>query len=294
MLKSARTAAFCLLLCSPAAVAQDAGHPTLWDVSDENTRLVLFGLPSLMDEDTDWQTADLDNTLAEARGVIFEADRFSAEAQATMQSIIPETGIFRDGRTLSGVAGTEMATQIERVSSQFGASSAQLDPLKPWLAAFQLQQLHVQAIGLMAGRLPSQVIAARAAETGAELRFLEEPAALIQTLSSMPEETHLALLSNALDDIETDPGQPQRVLDAWASGDINTLADLYHGGDAWPDPRLRQAMFVDRNAVWLTELRAILENESGVWFVAVGAGHLVGPGNLIDALGDSGYTVIRR
>ena len=43
------------------------------------------------------------------------------------------------------------------------------------------------------------------------------------------------------------------------------------------------AMLKDRNENWAGQIEAMLKG-SGVHFVAVGAGHIVGPDNLLDCL----------
>jgi len=139
-----------LIACAHAKeAAEPSPGPALWRVSDADTTIYLFGLPGFIDSGTRWRNPAFDAALGEADTVIMESDRTSPEAQAAMQQVVPQTGVYRDGRTLTGVLGDETRARAESIASSLGVPLQALDPLKPWLAANQLQAVMTQRDGLM-------------------------------------------------------------------------------------------------------------------------------------------------
>ena len=63
---------------------------------------------------------------------------------------------------------------------------------------------------------------------------------------------------------------------AWQAGDQRALEEAFVGDMRRDYPELYKVLIADRNAAWADELKQKLAG-SGVSFVAVGAGHLVGP-----------------
>ena len=256
--------------------------------------MYLYGLPNVMDADTSWRNAAFGAALNEADAVILEADRTSPEARAALQQTVPRIGIYRDGRTLTAVLDEKTHPQAERVARSLGIPFQALDPLKPWLAANQLQSVMVQGSGLMNPATPAAFIASHAAETGKPISYFEGTTTLLVAVDELPEESQLRMFEQALDIIENDPGQPQRILSLWAAGDVDGLAEAFHGEDAWADKAARSTMLLERNAVWQARLEGILDSETGVYFAAVGVGHLVGDNSLVTGLVAAGHSVVRE
>lgn len=273
---------------------QPIAGPALWQVSDRDTRIYLFGLPGMMDADTEWRDAAFDAALSEADAVILEADRSSPEAQAAMQQAAQQLGVFRDGRTLNDVLDDDVREQFVSVAASLGVPAEALDALKPWLAANQLQAVAVQRKGLMEPRTPASVIAAEAADAGTPISHFERPTALLDIIGRLPEESQVRLFRQTLDIIENDPGQARRVLSQWAAGDVDGLAASFHGEGEWADETVRSEVLLARNAAWLARLSEILETETGVFFAAVGTGHLVGDDSLVAGLEAAGYELVRQ
>lgn len=284
-----------LIACnSQSPASEPTPGPAVWRVSDADTTIYLYGLPNMMDADTSWRNDVFDEALNEAGTVILEADRTSPEAQAAIQQAIPQFGVYRDGRTLSGVLDEETRAQVETVTASMGVPLQALDPLKPWLAANQIGNLAMQQNGLTNTETPTVVISSAVSEAGKELAYFEEPTAFLVAVGGLPEDSQMRMFHQTLDLVQNDPEQPQRILSQWAAGDVSALAEAFHGGGEWPDETVRAVILLERNATWKTRLEEIMDTETGVYFVAVGIGHLVGEDSLIVALGGAGYEITRQ
>lgn len=78
---------------------------------------------------------------------------------------------------------------------------------------------------------------------------------------------------------------------AWIKGDTKALNELINssGDDAI---EIREKIFFERNRNWVNDIQKILE-KPGNYVIAVGAGHLVGDGSVIDLLPKAGIEVTR-
>jgi uncharacterized protein YbaP (TraB family) len=72
------------------------------------------------------------------------------------------------------------------------------------------------------------------------------------------------------------------MLAAWSSGDAEALAALMNE-DTAQDRTLYDAIFTNRNANWARWIQERM-SRPGTVFMAVGAGHLAGPGSVQDQL----------
>jgi hypothetical protein len=280
---------------APQSVAiEPTAGPALWQVKDEDTTIYLFGLPNLMDADVQWRNAAFDAAFSEADAVILEADRSSPEARVAMQQAAQRVGVFQDGRILSQVMDDDMRAQARTVAASLGVPLQALNPLKPWLAANQLQTVAVQRAGLTDPQTPTALITAEATKAGKPIDYFEEPATLLAAIGGLPEDSQVRMFQQALDIIENDPGQARRVLSQWATGDVDGLAVSFHGEGEWADETVRSVMLLERNAAWQVRLEEILTTETGVYFAAVGVGHVVGEDSLVAALEAAGYDLVRQ
>ena len=79
---------------------------------------------------------------------------------------------------------------------------------------------------------------------------------------------------------------------AWERGDVDTLERLVVEETRQQYPDVYRVLFAERNNAWMDVLMRELDG-SGVDFVAVGAGHMLGPDGLIEQFRARGLTVER-
>jgi uncharacterized protein YbaP (TraB family) len=93
---------------------------------------------------------------------------------------------------------------------------------------------------------------------------------------------------------EADAGGPmmESMATAWQTGDMRTLERLVVTDMRDDYAEFYQVLLADRNDAWVEVLDRELQG-AGVDFVAVGAGHVIGPEGLVAQLRARGYTVER-
>jgi hypothetical protein len=121
-------------------------------------------------------------------------------------------------------------------------------------------------------------------------RAFETPAEQVALFDGAPLPEQIASLEETLGEMETDPDQYQKLLDAWMAGDVAALEreSLAPLRDA--SPALFKRMLTDRNDRWMGPIATRLAGK-GRTVVVVGVGHLIGSGGLPARLRALGYSV---
>ncbi len=263
--------------------------PAMWKVADEDSEILLFGSVHVLREDTQWRTDALEAAIAAADEVYYETP-MTAEAQAASQQIIPQYGLNPPGQTLSSMLTEEQNAQLARVAAQFGFPAQNLEPLRPWLAGVSIAMLGVQQAGYnpMAG---VEMTLAAVTEDERE-RYFETFEDQFGFFAGLSPEVELHFLTSSLDQIENDPDMLDRMVAAWAAGDIESLNTIFHDGMLEAGPEVYDVLLVQRNQHWVDEIQTMLDG-SGNTLIVVGAGHLVGPDGVPALLEAEGISVER-
>ncbi|WP_313102561.1 TraB/GumN family protein [Brevundimonas sp.] len=303
-LRSALTvgAALSALLLAPSAMAQassaapaavvaaPAGSgPGLWVVKDEDSTLYLFGTVHVLKPDTPWGTARVDRAFASADEYWFEIADLSD--QSGVMPIIQAKGVSPD-RPLSSLLTAEEMAELDAAARTVGATAAQLDPLRPWLASLQLALASIQKAGYVAANGGDQILHARAAAAGKPIKGFETAPQQIGFVADMTEDAQLALLRSGLKEFDQADAMLGRMVSAWSAGDVETLDRLIGQEMKAESPEMYAVMLTRRNQAWADQIQTLLAG-SGTAFISVGAGHLAGADSLQAQLEQRGIRVER-
>lgn len=280
--------ALVLLVTGGAAAAQHA--PAVWTLSDDDTTVYLLGTIHLLKPDTPWYTQELKQIMADAESLTVEAE-VDAIDPMQMQQLVMRVGFYPQGQLLADDLPDDVMAELRGMAGRAGLPAAALDRMKPWLAGITL----TAQLSARAGFLPQYGVDAtllgEARETGMTVRPLETIEEQLGLFSDMPMAAQVQFLKDGLRELENIDAFFERLKTAWLEADLKTIEDMLAEG-LTANTALAQAMLYDRNAAWLPQITALLE-EDGVHLVAVGAGHLIGEDSVIDMLDDAGHAVSR-
>lgn len=275
---------------SAAVIAAPAGSgPGLWVVKDEDSTLYLFGTVHVLKPDTPWGTARVDQAFASADEYWFEIADLSD--QSGVMPIIQAKGVSPD-RPLSSLLTADEMADLDAAARTVGATAAQLDPLRPWLASLQLALASIQKAGYVAANGGDQILHARAAATGKPIKGFETAPQQIGFVADMTEEAQLALLRSGLKEFDQADAMLGRMVSAWSTGDVEALDRLIGQEMKAESPEMYAVMLTRRNQAWADQIQTLLAG-SGTVFISVGAGHLAGADSLQAQLEQRGIRVER-
>lgn len=290
-------AAFLLLPLAPLparqptqkdAVAPVHARPALWRVKDKDTTIYLFGTIHLMKPNIVWFEGPVRKAYRQSGDVVVEvaeAPDPSRQAKIVQQALVPT------GPTVTEQLPADLRPHYAALLAQMGPGGAMLDRVKPWFAALALTNEPLRKLGYDAASGVDQTIMTAARKDGKTLTGLETAEAQIALFADLPQDLQLLLLSETLreqDKLEETIG---RMVAAWIAGDPVALAtDMNESMKDSPD--LMKRLLLDRNAAWADWIDERMK-QPGTVFMAVGAGHLAGPGSVQEVLASRGIASVR-
>jgi len=215
-----------------------------------------------------------------------------AETRAEAADTFRRNALLPASMSLPSFFDDRMRAQYRDVIMLTKANPAPIVYLRPWLAALVLQGVASGGTGFVASEGVDNKIYARAKKKRhATFRALESDEVQFRLLmgdGKMDDE--LALLRATFAEILANHGiKADALLAAWTRGDAKALAALGPDSPGWT-PAAKKAVLDDRNRAWLPQIEAML-NEPHVYFITVGAAHLVGKNGVPQLLRSAGYKV---
>ena len=262
-------------------------HPAIWQVSDSDTTIFLFGTIHALPQGIDWFGERIANAFDASQELVTEI----VEADpAQLQAAVRATAMLPEGKTLRGLLTAAQRAKYDAALTTFGLPVTTLDRFKPWYAAVFLSALPVLRDGYASENGVEQLLNARAKAAKRPHTALETPDYQLGLFDSLPPATQLRYLNEVVADLPTARNELGNMVDAWKSGDAERLARLMN--EDQDEPELMERLVTNRNRIWADWIKARLD-KPGVVFVAVGAGHLAGDGSVQDQLKTRGITTSR-
>lgn len=266
---------------------QAVAAPAMWKVSDDDSRVWLFGSIHLMPAGQDWRTPAFDQVLIKADRVFFETD-MSAEQQAAIGAEAFVRGIYTDGTLLTDVLDEAQEQLLRDVAAEYGIALGPVLAMRPWMAAQAVTGPVLLQSGFLGEGVELQVMGEIA---GDRMGYFETGLQQLDVLTTGPEEESVAMLVQALEDLPDMTDKMFEMLDIWMGGDEAQLDELMLDETQGLDGFAERLLF-ERNRNWLPPIEQMLaDNEANL--IIVGAAHLGGAEGVPALLEQAGYTVER-
>jgi uncharacterized protein YbaP (TraB family) len=276
------------------AAAPASAKPPVWVLHGKGATVTLFGSVHILPRDTDWRPAALTQALERADELWFEIplDPNSiqdAAREALARGMLPET------ESLPALLSENGRARLARAETDFHLPGPQLERLKPWLAELTISNAAYAKEGASADQGVERSLADAAPQ--AARHAFETPLQQVLMFAGAPPPVQVASLEDTLRDLQDDPDQSSRLIDAWLKGDLAAIDR--EGVQQLKDesPALFKILLTDRNAAWVTVLLRKLNappppgGKAPNIVVVVGVGHLIGAGGLPQMLRARGVRV---
>jgi len=206
-------------------------------------------------------------------------------------NLIIDLGQLPEGKTFRELISPEVFSAVEK---RFRERKIPLDRWlgwEPWVVTLALASDQLEAEGFSREVGVERSLAADAIAAQKPARGLETTAEQIARFDAMPLATQELLLRDA---VFPAPGSPVDTLAlAWQRGDLASLARAVFASPTGPDAApYFESIYHARNRDFAADI-AKLVDAGGRWFVALGAGHMVGETAIPQLLAALGYRVER-
>jgi len=273
---------------APAPRAEGTG-PALWVIRDADSTIYLFGTVHVLRPTTAWGSDTVDAAFDSASRLILEVA--NPDDQAAAMPLVQQYGISPETPLSSLLTADEMAA-LDVAARSMGMTAAQLDPLRPWLAALTLSVAPMTKAGYDPQSGVDLLLKARAEAAGMPVDGFETIDEQLRILAGFPEAGQLALLRSTLEDFADATVELEKLVSAWAEGDIDTIESVGVAPMRDESELMYQSILVNRNVNWAGQIETLLEG-SGTVFIAVGAAHLVGDDSVQAKLAERGIAAER-
>jgi uncharacterized protein YbaP (TraB family) len=279
-----------LAFASPAAARVPQAKPALWEVSDADTTVYLFGTIHLLPTGYQWRTPRFDQALTSSNELVVE----------TIVDLQHPDEILAAKRDLGYSAGLPpiekrvppaKVPRLRSMIAKTGVPEQYFTSMETWLAAFELLGVQFQEMGLKGEQGPEQTLRQEFQAAHKPIGQLETNAEQLGYFDRLPEKAQRLLLEGAIEQPKGMDGDFSKMLASWSRGDVKAIAYSFNR-DLSGSPELMSSLLNQRNANWTRWIEQRLTKPGRV-FVAVGAGHLAGPSSVLSLLQRDGYKVRR-
>lgn len=278
-------------VASPASArAPQQAKPALWEVSDADSTVYLFGTIHLLPTGYKWRTPKFDKALTSSNELVVE----------TIVDLQHPDEILAAKRDLGYSAGLPpiedrvppaKRPRLRAMIAKTGVPEQYFTSMESWLAAFELLGVQFQEMGLKGEAGPEQILRTEFQSAKKPIGQLETNAEQLGYFDRLPEKAQRLLLEGAIDEPKGTDTDFSKMLASWSRGDVKSIAYTFNR-DLSGSPALMNSLIKERNANWARWIEERLA-KPGTAFVAVGAGHLAGPSSVISLLQQGGYKVRR-
>lgn len=289
------SAAICAAPALPTTqiTASPEVRPALWQVTDADTTVYLFGTIHVLPGSVGWRTPAFNQVMAESDGLVLET--VIDDTASTLADNFSRLGI-RDGLPpflQRFEAKNRPAIAAAMVKS--GIPASRYDRMETWAATLTLVGRQASSSGFKGADGVETILKKNFVRAGKPIDQLETNVDQLNLYDGLSEYAQRAMLTGMIGDpgarAKSVRGQLDAMLGTWVSGDVEGIARSFNAELA-QQPELREALLTRRNARWASWIDQRMDQPGSV-MVAVGAGHLAGEGSVLKALERRGYTISR-
>lgn len=286
-------ALFALVASSACARPANDGaiHPVLYVARDVDSTLYLFGTVHIRHPNTPWGGPEAQAALNSADEVWTELP-ISPEDDARTQQLVLQQGMTDEAHPLSSYLTDAENRRLAALTQRLGVQGANLQRMKPWLASITLSFVPIMQAGYDPNSGVDRAIDEVADAAGKRRTAFETADQQIGFLANLSPALQREMLIETIDESEQGTAELDRLTTAWERGDVRALQRLVVDDTRRQYPELYDVLFIQRNNAWIERLMQEMQG-SGVDFVAVGAGHLLGHDGLVEQLRRRGVHVER-
>jgi len=302
-LKKVTTAAVFLipsfaLVFSTSCLPNDSSTETtsksfLWEVTSDNTTVYLLGSVHVAKANLYPLNRAIEDAYDDSQYVVVEVDIGSVGLFESAE-LLAEIGMYPPGEDLESniPAGlySRLTDRLEELDSA-GFFRYTKDVYEPWVIYSMLAELDYAEMGYEAEYGIDIYFLNKAAEDGKDILELESMELQLAVMDSLPQELQILLLEDVVDNPVTEE-EMDRLFEIWLAGDVAGMERMVFGDvEEYPQYQFINEKLIDeRNYLMVEKIKSYLEDDE-IYFIIVGAGHLIGENGIVNLLIKAGYQV---
>jgi uncharacterized protein YbaP (TraB family) len=263
--------------------------PAIWQLSDEDTTIYLFGTTHALPQGFRWRTAQLNAIMDRADELVMETVDSAPGDPAADGLFSSMIGPGKHRRVVERIAPDKRAA-FRRMLAKSETPESFYDMMPTWMVAFALGVGDMEQQGQTSENGVETVLEARFRKARKPIYAVENDTDVMRNINALPEAAQVRMLEDMLDDSDTAREDVAEGDHAWARGDVARLDKDFTEEELGPE--IYDVVVRQRNRAWINWLTARLDRP-GVVLFAVGAGHFAGPDSVQTMLARRGFRTSR-
>ena len=273
---------------STVVTAQEVATTSVWKVSKGEDAVYVGGTIHILPVSEFPLPAAFTETYEKSDTLVFETELPDPTDVSAQQKMI-EAMAYTDESTLKDKLSAETFTALDQYLSMFGANAEQLSRFKPGLVATMLITMEAQRVN-MGGEGVDAYFTQLAKRDDKPREYLETIDFQLNMLANMGVGEEERFISETLSTLPEFKEIMRSTINAWRVGDSEAIETLVIDTFKRESPSSFDDVFTKRNQNWVPQIEAMFGDDDKE-FVLVGAGHLVGKGNVLELLESKGFTI---
>src|SRR5437763_5537275 len=221
-------------------------RPALWEVSDPDTTIFLFGTIHLLPDKYQWRTAKFDQALAGSQQLVVETIVDNKNPQKLMAALASLAFNTPNLPPLAQRVPPAKRAALAAAIKKSGYPHRALYKMETWAAALTLLGNQFKDMGLKGDEGVEAVLRNTFTSEGKPIGELESNVEQLGFFDKLPENAQEQLLEGSIDDATAVTKEFHDMLGAWVRGDVHAIAQTFNH-DLSDSPELKQALIRQRN-----------------------------------------------
>jgi uncharacterized protein YbaP (TraB family) len=259
------------------AAGDGAPKHFLWKVTGSKGVVYLFGTIHVGKADFYPLPSIIEDSFKKADTLIEEIELSDPGETARLQQRVIEDGSYPNGDAITNHLSEVTRSHLAAYVKKGGLPEPAIAHMRPWLVSMLVEQAEMERMGFDPSYGLDRHFLEEAQRSNKPIGALEDAGFQLELLTSMSEELQDRLLLSSLVDMEKLADGLDLLTRAWEAGDTAAIHELITSG-VQEYPQLKSLMtklIDDRNTAMAAKIARFLQTPKS-YFVAVGAGHLVG------------------
>ena len=278
--------ALILILAASGVGAQTS----VWVVKSPTATVYLAGSCHVLRASDHPLPAEFFSAYADSRKVVLEASLSDMEKPEYLGKLML-AATYNDGTTLKQHLSPQAYSKAEAFCKERNYPIEQYQSFRPWMFAMTLTMSEMARIGADANNGVDYFFNEKAQKDQKMLGSLETVDQQIGFLTMMDTIMSNEQIIETIDELTQINTVGPEILNAWKKGDEAKIEAL-NLNELKNYPKLYQALIVDRNRKWISNIEGYLSSSENT-MVIVGVAHLVGNNSVVDLLRKRGYKVVK-
>ena len=280
-------------LLGSAHAQTEQGLP-MWIIKDADSTIYMTGTIHALPPEVQWDSDKLRNAIKDADELWLEIPMSSDITKFTTEALPVMMKYAISTTPLSKLLTAEEVVALKARIAEMGLPAetfAMMNAMKPWFATLALGVSPLTSAGYDPTQGIDLKIAKLAEDDKDPVKGFETVDEQTKILASGTQEEQLAALRHVIAmpkaSVDTMIEAMNSLAVKWATGDITgaeaMFADINEDTEAQFAGAQMDALLLHRNENWAGQIETMLKG-AGTHFIAVGAGHLVGPDSVQERL----------